>query len=170
MATEWMLVACGIATIACGVVSGTFLTFSDFVMDSLAAAKPSAGIESMQIINRKVYASIFVSMLWGIFAATPVLAGLGWFYATGPASAWILGAGAIYFMGVFVVSFAFNIPMNKRLDPMDYSADETASYWRATYVPSWTFWNYVRAVSSAGSAICYLGACISLARGTIAAG
>jgi uncharacterized membrane protein len=170
MMTDWMLIACGIAVIACAVVSGTFLTFSDFVVESLAAARPGSGVESMQIINRKVYGSIFVAMLWSIFAATPVLISFAYVHAAESAFGWIVAAGVLYFAGVFVVTFAFNVPMNKRLDLMDYSAPETASYWETTYVPSWTFWNYVRSISCAGSAICYLFACLSLVRVTITAG
>ena len=37
-----------------------FLTFSDFVMKSLFASQPATGTEAMQIINRKVYHSIFM--------------------------------------------------------------------------------------------------------------
>ena len=53
----WGLIALAMAT---GLLAGVFLTFSDFVMESLLASKASAGTEAMQIINRKVYHSLCI--------------------------------------------------------------------------------------------------------------
>ena len=66
MTSTWFLIVCEISVIACVLVSGVFLTFSDFVMKSLAAANPVGGIESMQIINRKVFKSVFMVLLLGM--------------------------------------------------------------------------------------------------------
>ena len=169
MTSTWILIVCAISVIACGLVSGVFLTFSDFVMKSLAAANPAGGIEAMQIINRKVFKSVFMVLLLGMSALSPFLIGYAYLNVTGSASAWIVAGGAIYLAGVFLVTLVFNVPMNRRLDAMDYSAADTVSYWR-TYVPSWSFWNHLRTLSSAASAICYLVACLWLAQGTIATG
>ena len=46
-----MLLLCQGAVIACALVVGVFLTFSDFVMRSLNWSSPEAGIEVMQSIN-----------------------------------------------------------------------------------------------------------------------
>ena len=169
MTSTWFLILCQISIIACGLVSSVFLTFSDFVMKSLAAASPAGGIEAMQIINRKVFKSVFMVLLLGMSAFAPFLIGYAHLNVTGPASAWIVAGGAIYLAGVFLVTLAFNVPMNQRLAAMDYSAADTVPYWR-TYVPSWSFWNHVRAISSTASAICYLVACSWLAQGAIATG
>ena len=64
----WGLIALAMAT---GLVAGVFLTFSDFVMKSLFAAEPAAGTEAMQIINRKVYNSIFMVLLIGMIRSRP---------------------------------------------------------------------------------------------------
>ena len=40
----WLFAA---ASVAAGLVAGVFLTFSDFVMRSLGAAAPAAGMEAM---------------------------------------------------------------------------------------------------------------------------
>ncbi len=143
MTSSWILIVCAISVIACGLVSGVFLTFSDFVMKSLAAANPAGGIESMQIINRRVFKSVFMVLLLGMSALSPFLIGYAYLNVTGSASAWIIAGGVIYLAGVFLVTLIFNVPMNQRLDAMDYAAADAATYWTNTYVPSWTFWNHM---------------------------
>ena len=167
MVGDWLILCCGAAVIGCGLASGFFLTFSDFLMTSLAAARPSAGIEAMQMINRKVYKSLLVGLLWTMFVAAPAL----FFFALlsdapGSSLAWISVGGVSYFLAAFVVTFVFNVPMNEALDVMDYDDSETTSYWRRTYVPTWTFWNYFRAIGTGLAAIAYLLAVVELARGS----
>lgn len=170
MMSNWFFIVCEISVIACGLVSGVFMTFSDFVMRSLDGARTAAGVEVMQVINREVFRSIFMFLLLGMSALSPFLIGYAYFRVAGSASAWIITGGAIYLVGVFVVSLVFNVPMNNRLDAKEYSGTEAATYWTNTYFPHWTFWNYVRALASAGSAICFLVACVWLAQGTMATG
>ena len=124
----------------------------------------------MQVINREVFRSVFMFLLLGMSALSPFLIGYAYFRVTGSASALIMTGGAIYLVGVFVVSLVFNVPMNNRLDAKDYTGTEAAAYWTNTYMPRWTFWNYVRAIASTASAICYLIASVWLAQGAIATG
>ncbi len=170
MTPAWYFILCEISVIACGVVSGVFLTFSDFVMRSLDGARTAAGVEVMQVINREVFRSVFMVLLLGMSALSPFLIGYAYFRMAGSASALIMAGGAIYLAGVFVVTLVFNVPMNNRLDAREYSGTEAAIYWTNTYMPRWTFWNYVRAIASAASAICYLIASVWLAQGTMATG
>jgi uncharacterized membrane protein len=155
MAADWFLIASQVSVIACALVAGVFLTFSDFVMKSLAATKPAGGIEAMQVINHKVFKTVFMVLLLGMSALSPLLIAYGYFYVPGAASAWVIAGGAIYLAGVFLVTIICNVPMNQRLDRMDHTSHDAASYWRR-YVPAWSFWNHVRTAASAGSAVCYL--------------
>ena len=109
MTATWLFVLCEISVIACGLVSGVFLTFSDFVMKSLAASTPAGGIEAMQIINRKVYRTIFLALFLGMALASPLLIGVALVYVPGAVSAWLMAGSAIYFAGVFLVG---GIPEN----------------------------------------------------------
>jgi len=165
MTPSWFFILCEISVIACAVVSGVFLTFSDFVMRSLGGAKHSAGIEAMQIINREVYRSVFMVLLLGMSALSPLLIGYAWFRLAGGASAVITTGGVLYLAGVFAVTLAFNVPMNQRLDGLDFTGAEAAGYWAGTYLPRWTFWNYIRALASAGSAACFLAGSLWLVQG-----
>ena len=164
MTQNWLLFACGFAVLTCGLVSGVFLAFSDFVMKSLAATTPASGIESMQVINRKVYGSIFLVLVLGSAALCLLLSGYAFLRISDSVAAWIIAGGVIYLVGVFLVTIVFNVPMNERLDVMDAYSPETVSYW-ATYLTSWTYWNHIRTISSIGSTICLLVSCILLGRG-----
>ncbi len=164
MTATWFFIVLEVAVIGCGLVSGFFLTFSDFLMRSLNLAKTAAGVEVMQIINREIWRSVTMILLWGMLALSLVLTGYAYLNITGPSSALVMAGGALYIVGVIVVSFIFNVPMNNRLDTMEYSGTEAATYWKNTYVHRWVFWNYVRAITSGGAAICFLIAAVLLAK------
>ena len=159
----WFLIISAATSIGCGIISGFFLTFSDFLMRSLSLSKPSAGIEVMQIINIEVWKSVFILLLWGFVAITAGLGVYAYLNLSGPALPYILAGSSSYIIGVLGVSYLFNIPMNDRLAALDFNTPAAAAYWRETYLPRWTFWNYLRAISAGGTAICFLIACILLA-------
>lgn len=158
-----LFIICTISTIGCGLISGIFLTFSDFVMRALKLSKTSAGIEVMQIINVEVWKSIFIFLLWGFVAITAALGLYAYFAVSGPAQPYILVGSVSYIIGVLGISYLFNIPMNNKLATLDFTGNQAAAYWRNTYLPRWTFWNYIRAIASGITAICFLIASIQLA-------
>ncbi len=164
MTTYWFFVLCAFSVIACALVSGVFLAFSSFIMRSLNNAKSSAGIEVMQIINREVWPTLFITLLLIMSALSPVLVGYAYFHLGGAVFNLISIGGIAYFIGTFMVSLTFNVPMNNRLDAKEFSSADATVYWTTTYIPHWTFWNYVRAASSACAAICYLMVCILLSQ------
>ena len=162
MPGDWIVYACLAVGIISGLVAGVFQSFSDFVMRSLVAARPSGGIEAMQTINRKVYRSWFLVMMLGMAPLSVALAGYAHFYLSAPASRPIIAGTAIYMVFVFLVTMLANVPMNNRLDRMDPFAEESADYWK-TYSVIWTWWNHVRTLGSLASALCFLLASIVLA-------
>ncbi len=168
MTSTWYMVLCQISVLAFALVAGVFLTFSDFVMRSLRRAKTSAGVEVMQGINRDVMASVFMALLLSMSALSPFLVGYAWMFLAGPASMAVIAGGVLYLAGVFVVTLVFNVPMNNRLAATEHTGPDAAAYWRDVYLPRWTFWNTARALSSVGSAVFLLVACVLLARAGVA--
>ena len=152
----WALVA---LTLATGLVAGVFLSFSDFVMKSLRAAAPAAGAEAMQVINRKVYKSVFMVLLVGLVPVTVLVALAATFILDATVSLWLVAAGVLYFFGVFVVSAVGNIPMNRQLDGMPQGGVAAQRYW-PDYVRGWVVWNHVRTVTSLGAMAAYLVAAL----------
>ena len=157
----WGLAASSAAT---GLVAGVFLTFSDFVMRSLGAAGPVSGMEAMQQINRKVYRSIFMVLLIGMVPVSLAIALYAAVFAGGAAARWLIAGAALYIAGVFAVTAAGNVPMNKRLDVIGHSDSAARTYWE-TYGRYWTLWNHVRTAASFAAAWCYLAGAILLAQG-----
>lgn len=162
MSSELILVFIQVSVIAYALVAGVFLAFSDFVMASLAKAEPSGAIQSMQIINQKVFRTVFMVLLLGMSAVSPVIVVYAISTDLGNAQNWIVAAGAIYFVGTFIITLVFNVPMNNRLDRLHFASDDAATYW-LHYVPAWRFWNWVRAIAAALASICLLIATVALA-------
>lgn len=70
-------------------------------------------------------------------------------------------AGAALSVLSVVVTMAFNVPLNNRLDALDpagLSVADAAREWAAYYGP-WTAWNHVRTVAPlVGAALLLIGA------------
>lgn len=160
MGIDWLLFLCLAMALSSALVAGVFQSFSDFVMRALIAAAPSAGIESMQMINRTVFGSVFLVMLLGLAPASSILGVYAYLYWLGPGARWILAGGAVYIVSVFLVTMLGNVPMNNRLDRMDTASADAADYWRQ-YGIVWTRWNHVRTLGALAAAICFLAAAVS---------
>ncbi len=162
MSPIWMIVTSASAVVICGLVAGVFLAFSDFVMKSFSASTPVAGMECMQVINRKVYRSLFLPMLLGMAAASLALIAFGLLNPQVSGSSWIISAGMTYIIGVFIVTMVFNVPMNNRLETLEPNTKQASIYW-PEYTRNWTRWNLVRTLASTAAMILFLIATIQLA-------
>lgn len=132
-------------------IAGVFLAFSDFIMKSLNRMEESAAIEAMQSINLWVYRSLFMI---GLYTMVPVsLAGiLLWFLADGPASFAI--GGALYLIGVIIVSGLGNIPLNHKLAVLKADERDSKLFW-VVYVQKWSAYNHLRVLGAALAALCF---------------
>ncbi len=149
------LFALGIAIVATGLVAGVFLAFSDFVMRSLGKTLPAAGCETMLVVNREVYRTVFMALLLGMSVFSVALAIYAQLQLDGPSARWILAGSAAYFVGTFLVTMLFNVPMNHRLDAGGHDTPEAIDYWQV-YLKSWARWNTVRTVVPILAMFCYL--------------
>ena len=137
-------------------VGGVFLAFSDFIMRALARTSGTGGVDAMQVINREVFRWVFMALFLGLVPVSLLLAGYGGLVIGEGAGFLLALAGAVYVVGCFGVTAFCNVPMNKALADMDVSAEATGDYWTATYLPRWTFWNTVRTLACALSALLLL--------------
>jgi uncharacterized membrane protein len=151
MSTVFLFLA-PFAILAYAMLGGVFLAFSDFIMRSLSLTTGSAGVETMQVINREVFRWVFMALFLGMAAASLIIAAHAVTRLGEPGSALILLAGLVYLAGCFGVTAVFNVPMNEALARMDLTSQATRDYWTGTYLPRWTFWNTVRAVACSLSA------------------
>jgi uncharacterized membrane protein len=136
--------------IGCGLLGGLYFAFSAFIMRALADIEPAAGAAAMNAINRVILRSAFMPLFLGSTLACAVLAILGVI-----AGSWLLVAGgALYVAGMFVVTMAFNVPLN---DALLASAARDPAVWR-DYVQRWTRWNHVRTLASTGASALFITA------------
>ena len=152
------VIAAGAATISAAAVGGMFYVFSTMVMRGLDRAEPVEALTAMRGINAQANASApFLIFFMGstlLAAIVGVLAALRW---SQPGSAYLV-VGAVLSVLTFVVTMAFNVPLNNHLDGLDpsaLSAADALSEWKAYLVP-WTNWNHVRTVTSLVGAVLML--------------
>jgi uncharacterized membrane protein len=136
--------------IGCGLLGGLYFAFSAFIMRALADIEPAAGAAAMNAINRVILRSAFMPLFLGSTLACAALAILG-----AIAGSWLLiTGGALYVIGMFVITMAFNVPLNNALLA---SAARDPAVWRQ-YVQRWTLWNHVRTVASTGASALFIAA------------
>ncbi|MBI3352760.1 MAG: DUF1772 domain-containing protein [Nitrospirae bacterium] len=136
-----------IAVLLSGIIAGVFFTFSTFVMPALSALPSETGIASMQSINVSVVKSLFIIVFMGITVlsiALGVMAILKWGQ---PGMSVLLAASIFNVVGSFLVTMAFNVPLNEALAAVVPQSVEGAEMW-TRYLHDWTLWNHVRTIST----------------------
>jgi uncharacterized membrane protein len=143
------------AALGSGLVAGIFFAFSSFVMGALARIQQAAGISAMQSINVVVLNPVFLS----VFVGTAILCGvlmlsafLGW---SSPRSIYLIAGGLLYFVGCFLVTMFFNVPLNDALAAVAPSGAEGANLWMR-YLSVWTNWNHVRTAASLAASVFFM--------------
>ena len=135
------------AALGSGLIAGVFFAFSTFVMKALARLPAREGIAAMQAINVVVINPRFL----GVFLGTAALCVVG---AVGALARWnhpgagcLLLGSALYLLGTFLVTIAFNVPLNNSLAAVSASDPDAPRHW-ARYVTRWTAWNHVRTLAA----------------------
>ena len=145
------------AAISTGVMAGIYFAFSVFVMQSLDALERPAGMVAMQSINRVILKSAFLPLFFASSLACLLLAVFGVMHWTS-AGAWqMVFGGALYLVGMLVVTAAANVPLNNALEATDANGPEAEAMWRR-YLARWLPWNHVRTLSCTASLILLIDA------------
>jgi uncharacterized membrane protein len=145
------------SAIGCGLLAGVYFAFSTFVMTSFVRIPPAAGIAAMNSINTVIVKSPFMPIFFGTTLAAAALVVLALFRLGQPGAISMLAGGAIYVLGMFVVTLVFNVPLNDMLAKVDPSSAAGAALW-ARYAKDWTVWNHVRTVASTAACILFVAA------------
>jgi uncharacterized membrane protein len=142
-----MDVVTGVAAVGSAVVGGVFFVFSVAIMPAFARLPAAHAVAGMQAVNVTIVRAPFLVVFVGTVlacAARVVLepADLG---------GWV--GAALYVLGGFGVTMAFNVPLNNRLMVVDTA--EGDAFWPA-YSRRWTAWNHVRALACIAAAAALL--------------
>lgn len=133
--------------IGAGLIAGLYFAFSAFIMTALERVGRSAGVAAMNSINLVILRSLFMPVFFGTTLGglgLAILGGLNW---AQPGAIEAAAGGVIYVLGMFVVTMAFNVPLNNQLTAVDPASEAAAPIW-ARYLKDWTFWNHVRTTAS----------------------
>jgi uncharacterized membrane protein len=145
-----------VAAVAAAVVGGVLFAFSTFVMPALRRMPGTTGMPAMQSINKLAPASpAFMLALMGTAALCAGLA--GWFALTRwgePGTAWVLAGCALYLL-VIVITGAYHVPRNDRLNLLDPAAAGMDGTWRR-YVSGWLAWNHARTAAAVAASVAFV--------------
>ncbi|ABI76344.1 putative membrane protein [Hyphomonas neptunium ATCC 15444] len=150
------------AAIACALRAGAFPSFSDFVTRSLQKPGRRGAVEAMLHVNREVFRTLFIALLVGGAAISPLIVLIALPHSDNAARVYVLAGSAIYLVAVFAVTLLGNVPANIPLDRLNRHSPEVVVYWPAFY-SGWTNYNHIRTVRAAAAVICYLLASLTLA-------
>ncbi|WP_405972324.1 DUF1772 domain-containing protein [Streptomyces sp. NBC_00988] len=140
--TGWVL---GAATVAMGLIAGVFYVFACAIMPALARSDDRVFVEVMRDINDVIQNPVFFLSFMGAL----VLAGVSAWQVRGkPYRGWVWAGSAAYALA-FLVTVAFNIPLN---DHLASTADVGVA--RERFEGAWVGWNVVRAVLSTVAVAC----------------
>lgn len=148
----WLLLVVQLSALACAILGGVFLAFSDFLMRSLSLATQPAGVEVMQVINREVFRFVFIPLFLAMVPVSIFLAGYGWLRLSGPTGGLIIASALVYLLGAFGVTILCNVPLNNQLAAFADGSTGAQDFWVTTYLRDWTSWNTVRTMACIASA------------------
>ncbi|CAM5383499.1 hypothetical protein SALBM135S_06980 [Streptomyces alboniger] len=133
----------GAATLATGLIAGTFYAFACAVMPALGRSDDRVYIEVMRNMNEVIRNPVFFASFFGALLLTAVCA---WQQRGTPQRWWIFAALAVY-AAAFLLTSTVNVPLNDDLaaagDPAELTDPGAV---RARFEDAWVFWNVVRAV------------------------
>ena len=135
-----------LAALGSGLMAGFFLAFSATVMWALERQPPAAGISAMQAINVVVLNPIFLGVFFGTAILSLVLDIVALMDWSAPGSGYLVAGSLLYFVGTFLVTLLFNVPLNNRLATVMSDSAEGKAVW-THYLRVWTAWNHVRTVA-----------------------
>jgi uncharacterized membrane protein len=135
----------GAATVAMGLIAGTYYIFACCVMPALARSDDRVYVEVMRDIDDVIQNPVFFLSFLGAPLLTAISA---WQLRNVPYRRWVWAGLAAYALG-FLTTVAVNIPLNNDLAHM---SDPTAA--REHFEDPWVAWNAVRALLSTAALGC----------------
>jgi uncharacterized membrane protein len=98
---------------------------------------------------------IFLGVFFGTAILSLVLdiaALMDW---SAPGSGYLVTGSLLYFVGTFLVTLLFNVPLNNRLAAVKPDSAEGKAVW-THYLREWTAWNHVRTVAPLAAMACFI--------------
>jgi len=136
-----------IAALSSGLIAGVYFAFSGFIMQAFGKINTTQAIAAMNAINETILRSLFMPLFFGSSIISLCLIIVAFAHWGEAGTELTLIAGAVYFIGMFVCTVVFNVPLNNSLAKTDPNSDNAHEAW-SRYLKNWTKWNHLRTVSS----------------------
>jgi len=135
------------AALSSGLIAGVYFAFSGFIMKAFAKLETAQSVTAMNAINEIILRSLFMPVFFAssIISLLLIVAAIAYWDEAGAGLALI--AGMVYFIGMFVCTVVFNVPLNNALSRLGPASDNAQQAW-SHYLKNWTKWNHLRTVSS----------------------
>jgi uncharacterized membrane protein len=141
----WLLTLTRAGALGAGLMAGFFFAYSNGVMPALKKLPADQGALAMQTINRDVQNPLFLLIFMGsTLVAAAIAVSTAWTWDESAAGLRLAGGG-VFVIGNFLLTMAYNVPRNDRLD-------ESAGYW-TTYLDQWVPANHVRTVTCVAACV-----------------
>ena len=135
------------AALSSGLIAGVYFAFSAFIMQAFGKLETSQSVAAMNAINETILRSFFMPLFFGSTLVSVMLMIAALVHWNDAGSGWTLLAGVVYFMGMFVCTVVFNVPLNNLLAKLNEDSTHAGGVW-SRYLKTWTQWNHLRTVSS----------------------
>lgn len=152
-----------LATLSTGVMAGIFFTWSNAITTGIGRLTDIEYLRSFQAMNRTILNPAFFLAIFGPAVLLPLSSffqlklqpqNLFWM---------LLAASLLYLIGVIVITFAGNVPMNTILDKtalQDISLED-ANTLRNSFENKWNFLNWIRTYCALGAFLLAIISCIT---------
>ncbi len=148
------------SAVGCGLLGGLYFAFSAFIMSALARIEPAHGVVAMNSINVTIVRTLFLPFFLGTTLTSLALVVIGLVQWEQAGSTAMIVGGAVYFLGMFVVTMVFNVPLNNQLAVVTPGTADAGFVW-ARYLKEWTLWNHVRTLASTGASAAFIAALVA---------
>lgn len=137
------------AAVGSAVVGGVFAAFSTIVMPAVTRLSTERAVSTMQSINRAAVKPPFMVP----FLGTTALSGLLGIRSLRRGDL-LAGLGSACYLAGFVLTAAYHVPRNERLQTMSADSPAAAAYWNAN-IDGWNRMNHVRAALALAAALAF---------------
>ncbi|MEE9337584.1 MAG: anthrone oxygenase family protein [Methylococcaceae bacterium] len=150
-----------LATMTTGLMAGIFFTWTNAVTPGIGKLKDLEYLSALQSMNRVILNPIFYIVFICPILALPLATVLNYNSASSLVFTLLLIASAIYLLGVFIITVAGNIPLNRVLDKtnLDNFNLEDAENLRNEIETKWNNFNLIRTITSSTSFILLILIC-----------
>ena len=147
MSTPLFTLMLWFAAIGSGLMAGIYFAFSAFIMKSFGRMDTTHAITAMNAINETILRTWFMPLFFGTSIVSVLLSSFSIIHWNEIGTGLGLMAGIVYFVGMFICTVVFNVPLNNSLARANPGSDESRQIW-SHYLKTWTSWNHLRTLSS----------------------